>query len=98
MAHTCGHDESGSGCFARFATDLDDVAHIRWAKADAITMQVPEGYEIVLTADASRFAAFHEWLHVARFKRGYGPSGGSGENRWIDEFLARHAQLFGLDR
>jgi hypothetical protein len=61
-----------------------------------MTTQTAEGFDVLLAADADRFTALHEWLHVARGSRGYGMGG--GEEAWIDSFLNRHAGIFGLDQ
>ena len=81
---------------ARFATG-DEAAFLSALGAEGSHMRLAGGTSVILLQKgvASRWTAFHEWLHRCRQQRAGAVA--PGEDRQIESFLRCHRRFLRLD-
>jgi hypothetical protein len=84
------------GVTARLATG-DELRYLDAVGAEGSHMLMEGGRsEILLRPDASRWGAFHEWMHRSLQVRSGGPM--PGEDLFIERFLERHQGLLRIQK
>lgn len=85
-----------TGVTARAATG-DTLRYLDAMGAEGSHMFMEGGQsEILLRPDASRWGAFHEWMHRSLQVRSGGPM--PGEDAFIESFLERHQSLLNIQK